>query len=108
MKFPLSSIIREKVAKRELQRIFNEIEADLTRRTTQRVEIKTNMASQECGQVPGTTSHIVDWMEYDVAMRKMKLLATVHYFRCPDGTIGASGKYDPIQIVHQGKLLFDP
>ena len=53
-------------------------------------------------------SYVYDWMEYDHHNERMQLLATVHLFRRPDGSIGASGNPDPVVIVVDGVPLTDP
>jgi hypothetical protein len=107
---PPGFIIPRKVGKRELYRIFNDptFRADIVRRTVQRVDVSEGLASPECNQEPGTTSHVYDWMGYDSATNRMILLATVHCFKLPDGTLGASGDYDPVVLVVDGEILTDP
>ena len=78
------------------------------RRTNQRVDVSYGLAAPEYHQEPGTTSHVYDWMEYDALENRMKLLATVHMFKKPDGSIGASGEPDPVLLVVEGELLTDP
>ena len=97
-----------KVGKSELRRIFNERRDDLIRRTNQRVDVSVNPASSESGQDPGTLSYIHDWMEYDPKTEAMRLLATVHMFKKPDGSIGASGQPDPVVVVVDGVPITDP
>ena len=106
---PPAFIVPQKITKRELRRIFNLVEPDLLRRTNQRVDVAEGLASEEMNQVQGTTSHVYDWMEYDETANRMRLLATVHLFKEPGGTIGASSKRpDPIVLVVDGKRLIDP
>jgi len=99
-----------KVGKAELRRLFNEAKfrESLIRRTNQRVDVSINRASAECQQEPGTESHVYDWMEYVPGEDRMRLLATVHQFRRPDGTIGGSGQPDPIVVVVDGVPHTDP
>lgn len=110
LKPPTGFIIARKVGKQELYRIFNDplFRADITQRTDQRVENSYGLAAPEFNQEPGTTSHVYDWMEYVAAENRMRLLATVHMFKKPDGSIGASGKPDPIVLVVDGVPLTDP
>lgn len=110
MKLPGDFIMPRKVGKAELYRIFNDptFRADIVRRTNQRIDVSTNLASPECRQVPGTMSHVYDWMEYIPEKGCTRLLATVHMFKCPDGTIGASGQPDPVVVVVDGVPLTDP
>jgi hypothetical protein len=100
----------QKVEKRELRRIFNDptFREDIVRRTNQRVDVSVNPASPECEQEPGTMSYVYDWMEYDHEREKMQLLATVHMFKRPDGSIGASGEPDPVVVVVDGVPFTDP
>ena len=110
LKPPVGFIIPRKVGKQELYRIFNDplFRADIVRRTNQRVECSYGLASPACNQEPGTTSHIYDWMEYMAEENRMRLLATVHMFKKPDGNIGASGNPDPTVLVVDGVPLTDP
>jgi hypothetical protein len=110
LKPPAGFIIAKKVGKQELYRRFNDpsFRADIVRRTNQRVDVSDGLASPDCNQEPGTTSHVYDWMEYVAAENRMKLLATIRMFKKPDGTIGASGKPDPIVLVVDGIPLTDP
>lgn len=107
---PAGFIIPRKVGKRELCRIFNDpaFRADIVRRTNQRVDVSEGPASHDCRQEPGTMSHVYDWMEYDPTTNSMRLLATVHCFKKPDGTLGASGDYDPVLLFVDGQILADP
>jgi hypothetical protein len=107
---PPDIIVARKVGKRELYRIFNDpdFRADIMRRTNQRVDVYEALASEDCHQEPGTMSHVYDWMEYDPAENQMKLLATVHCFKRPDGSLGASGDYDPVLLAVGGQILIDP
>lgn len=99
-----------KVGKKELYRIFNDpvFRADIVRRTNQRVDVAEGLASAACNQEPGTSSHVYDWMEFVASENRMRLLATVHLFRRPDGTLGASGEPDPVVVVVDGVPLTDP
>lgn len=99
-----------KVGKSELYQIFNdpEFRKEIVRRTAQRVEVSANPASPECRQAPGTMSHVYDWYEYLPDQNRTRLLATVHMFKKPDGTIGASGHPDPVVLVVDGVPLTDP
>jgi hypothetical protein len=110
MKPPLGLIIARKVGKEELYRIFNDptFQEDIVRRTNQRVDVYCELAHPAYQQPPGTMSHVYDWMEYDQQEDRMKLMATVHLFKHPDGTIGASGKPDPYLLVVEGVPLYDP
>lgn len=65
------------------------------------------LAAPEYNQEPGTTSHVYDWMEYHPESGGT-LLATVKCFRKPDGSLGASGDFDPVMFVHNQEVLYDP
>lgn len=90
--------------------MFNqpEFRASLSKRTNQRVDVSIGLASPECHQEPGTESHVYDWMEYVPFEDRMRLLATVHLFKRPDGTFGGSGQPDPIVVVVDGIPHTDP
>lgn len=107
---PPPKIILQKVDQGELRRAFNDpaIRADLTRRTCQRVESYSKLAPVNAGQLPGTTSHVHDWYECDQQTGKTLLIASVHFYRNADGTIGASGQPDPQQVLLGNTLLVDP
>lgn len=72
------------------------------------MDVAEGLASETMNQVPGTMSHVYDWMEYDESENAMHLLATVHLFKEPDGTFGASGQPDPILLRVGDKILVDP
>lgn len=107
---PTDSIIPEKVGARELREIFNNpaFQADLLRRTCQTVETYCEPAPASANQVTGAVSHIFDWYEYFPDTDSTRLLAVVHYYKNPDGTIGASGKVDPQILVIGNRILTDP
>ena|ERR1022692_219228 len=103
-------IVPQKVTKRELYRFFNdpEFRAELLRRTNQRVEQYCAPAPPAAGQMEGATSHVYDWFEYIESEDRTILLATVHMYRNPDGSIGASGQPDPTFLLVDGVPLVDP
>jgi hypothetical protein len=107
---PPENIITRKVDEWELRRQFNDpsFRADLMRRTSQQVESYCKPAPPEARQVPGATSHVYDWFEYSAETGETKLLATVHLYKNPDGTIGASGQPDPQILVIGNVILVDP
>lgn len=107
---PADSIIPEKVGARELREIFNEpdFQADLLRRTCQAVETYCEPAPVSADQMDGAMSHVYDWYEYLPSSNTARLLAVVHYYKNPDGTIGASGKIDPQILVIGNRVLTDP
>ena len=107
---PPSPIITQKVDEWELRRVFNEpnFRSDLMRRTRQAVETYCELAPPSAGQVEGAMSHVYDWYEYIEATDSTRLLATVHCYKNPDGTIGASGQPDPQVLVVGNVVLIDP
>ncbi len=107
---PPDPIIPQKVDKRGLRRHFNdpEFRTALLRRTNQQVEQYSELAPPSARQVEGATSHIYDWFEYIQEFDRTNFLASVHLYRNPDGTIGASGQPDPQYLVIGNTLLYDP
>jgi hypothetical protein len=107
---PPETIIIQKVDEWELRRQFNDpgFHSDLMRRTCQKVETYCELAPPSAGQVDGAMSHVHDWYEYVEDTNTARLLATVHFYKNPDGTIGASGKLDPQMLVIGNTLLVDP
>jgi hypothetical protein len=95
-----------KVTKERLRDIWNEpnFQAALLSRTQQRVDVAEGLAPSEAGQAPGTMSHVYDYVNNDAH----ELLGTFHVYRKPDGTIGASGMYDPIFLLVDGVPHVDP
>lgn len=94
--------VRE-VSKAELQRIFNEgryLERLQANELLASVE-RSSLAPRGRGQPPGTMSQMV-WY-FDLQLNRVAL---VHQYRCPDGTIGASGKPDPKRILLDGEILY--
>ena len=53
-------------------------------------------------------SHVYDWYAYDENRDSTTLLATVHLYKNPDGSIGASGQPDPVYLLVNGIPLVDP
>lgn len=74
-----------------LQERFNQ--SDLVERAEsgalRRVVRADRPARAGAHQPPGTRSILEQWFDGDVRV------AEVHYYRLPDGRLGASGKYDP-------------
>jgi hypothetical protein len=107
---PPADIVPQKVGKRELYRYFDDpdFRADLLRRTNQQVDVSCHPAPASARQDPGTMSHVYDWYAYDEARDTTTLLATVHLYKKPDGTIGASGQPDPVFLLVNGVPLVDP
>ena len=95
-----------KVTKQELRNIWNDptFQTALLSRTQQRVDVAEGLAPPQAGQEPGTMSHVYDFVNNDAH----ELLGTFHAYRRPDGTIGASGMYDPIFLLVDGVPHVDP
>src|SRR5271165_6468362 len=96
----------EKVSKQRLRETWNDpdFQADLLRRTQQRVDVFEALAPAEANQAPGTISHVYDFVNDDLN----ELLGTFHVYIEPGGTIGASGKYDPVFLLVDGVPHVDP
>jgi hypothetical protein len=90
--------------------MFNEpaFHNDLQERHCQTVETYCELAPPDAEQIPGALSRVEDWYEYNKETDKTRLLATVHYYKNPDGTIGASGKIDPQLLVVGNEIFTDP
>jgi len=101
---PPDPIIVQKVTKQHLRRIYNDprFQSELRKRTTQRVDVYEAPAPIEAGQAEGALSWVYDL--YGVS----GLLATVHQYRLRDGSIGASGRPDPIFLLVNGVPMVDP
>jgi hypothetical protein len=96
----------EKVSKRRLREIWDEprFQAEFLQRTQQRVDVSENLAPPDANQVPGTMSHVYDFVNND----QHELLGTFHAYIEPGGVIGASGMYDPIFLLVDGVPYVDP
>ena len=103
---PSEPILAQKVTKSRLREIWNnpQYQEELLRRTTQRVDVAEALAPPEAGQAEGTMSHVYDFMDNETR----ELLGTFHVYRRRDGTIGASGMYDPIFLLVDGVPHTDP
>ena len=97
-----------KVTKAQLREIWNnpEFQADLLRRTSERLDVYEALAPPEAGQEPGTISHV--WEFYSHSPIPSQLLGTFHAYRRPDGSLGASGLLDPILLMIDGVPHIDP
>jgi len=95
----------QKVTRRELRAIFNDPEYQqlLFRRCTQRVYVYDELAPAAANEPPGTLSQV-----YDLYDRSGVLLATLHEYKRPDGTIGASGMKDPYFLLVNEAPWIDP
>jgi hypothetical protein len=103
---PQQQPIGRKVTKQELRATWNDptFQAELLRRTQQRVDVAEGLAPPEAGQEPGTMSHVYDFVNND----EHRLLGIFHCYKRPDGTIGASGRLDPIALLKDDAVLVDP
>jgi hypothetical protein len=75
----------------------------MLKRTTQRVMVREELAPPDAEQLRGAMSQI-----YDLRDQSNEYLGTFHRYKNPDGTIGASGKADPIWLLVNGVLHYDP
>jgi hypothetical protein len=103
---PPNPIIVRKLRKQELRDIWNDpaFQSTLLKRTTQRVDVFARLAPPDAQQEPGTVSHVYDFMDH----RTGELLGTFHAYKRPDGSIGASGMYDPIMLRVDNTVCVDP
>lgn len=90
--------------------MFNDptFRSELLRRTNQQIEVYAELAPPESRQPDGTMSCIYDWYEYVPELNRGRLLATVHVFKRPDGTLGGCGEPDPKVFVRDGIPHVDP
>jgi hypothetical protein len=90
------------VAAREIQTYFNE--GRYYERARQG-EFDTRLLKSRVpkhlhqGEPEGTLSQMVAYYESG------RRIAIVHQYLRPDGTLGASGRPDPKQLLHEGELL---
>jgi hypothetical protein len=103
---PPEPIIVQKLPKQQLRDVWNDpaFSSELLRRTTQRVDVSENLAPPEANQEEGTMSCVYDLMDNP----NSQLLGTFHVYRRKDGTIGASGRPDPVFLLIDGIPTYDP
>jgi hypothetical protein len=103
---PSDSSIPQKVSKWQLRETWNDpqFQADMLRRCTERVMVTERLAPPEAQQESGALSQVYDLFD-DIAG---ELLGTFHRYRNPDGSIGASGKEDPVFLLVNGVVMYDP
>jgi hypothetical protein len=103
---PPNPIIVQKVQKQQLRNIWNDpiFQSAILRQTTQRVDVYEDLAPTAAGQEPGTLSCVYDLVDNP----HRQLLGTFHVYKRPDGTIGASGRPDPIFLLVDGVPMCDP
>jgi hypothetical protein len=99
-------IITRKVTKQHLRTIWNNptIQGEIMRQTTQRIDVYVAPAPPESNQEDGAISYVYDLMDNV----NRKLLGTFHCYKNLDGSYGASGLPDPIQLLVNDTLLCDP
>jgi len=97
-----------KVSKVQLRAIWNDVafQEAMVARCTERVIAAERLAPPEAQQMDGALSQVYDL--FDNSEGKHQLLGTFHRYRNPDGSLGASGKPDPIYLLVDGVLLYDP
>ena len=105
---PRNFILAEKVDERKLRELFNDPETNRILRMQTSHEVTVREEPATAGQVAGTMSFIKDWYGYDETRGESFFVATVHYYKRPDGSIGASGKQDPKIVVVGGVRYIDP
>ena len=64
--------------------------------------MRDELAPPEAEQIPGALSQVYDLYSSD------QFLGTFHRYLNPDGSIGASGKADPIWLFVDGAYHYDP
>lgn len=99
-------IIPQKVSKWQLRETWNnpDFQDAMRKRTTERVMRREELAPPEAGQVEGAMSQVYDLFDNPAN----EYLGTFHRYKNPDGSIGASGKEDPMWLLIDGILHYDP
>jgi hypothetical protein len=91
-----------RISERELQYKFNNNEGGYKNRMDE-LEISCSYdepASPKSGQDPGTTSKIFKFRENGATVM------ILHFFLRSDGSLGASGKFDPKNLLIEGILYY--
>jgi len=103
---PSDPIISHKVSKRQLRETWNDpgFQAELLRRCTQRILVRDELAPDDAEQQDGALSQVYDLWDNDA----QQYLGTFHRYLNPDGSIGASGKPDPIWLLVGDVYHYDP
>ena len=92
-------ITRQIVSQAKLRALFNEhIGANLEHGTYHR-EARSSRPASLSSEPPGTLS-----VMFNILDENYQRVALVHCYLRPDGTIGATGKYDPKQLLLNGIL----
>ena len=96
----------EKVSKWRLREIWNNphFQAKVLKRCTERVLVKEGLAPPEAQQQKGSLSQVYDLFDNIAG----ELLRTFHRYKNPDGSLGASGKDDPMFLLVDGIEMCDP
>jgi hypothetical protein len=91
-----------RISKWELQYKFNNNEGGYKNRMDE-LEISCSYDSQQIprGQDPGTTSKIFKFRDNGVTVM------ILHFFLRTDGSLGASGKFDPKKLMVEGILYYN-
>ena len=87
----------------ELRRLFNErglFEAAQQGTLSIRLRTDKHPARPKAAEPVCTRSQAVDYLD-----DSGRIIAVVHQYLRRDGTIGASGRPDPKQLLHDGELL---
>ena len=105
---PPDPSIPRKVSKWQLREIWNDpaFQSAMLRRCTERVIVVEHLAPPEADQQPGALSQVFDF--YDRSDQGVGYLGTFHRYLNRDGSIGASGKLDPIYLMVHGVAHCDP
>jgi hypothetical protein len=103
---PSDPIIPQKVSKWQLRATWNDpaFQSAMLRRCTQRVMVREELAPSGSGQEEGAMSQVYDLYDNPAG----EFLGTFHRYQNLDGSIGASGKEDPIWLLIDGVLHYDP
>jgi hypothetical protein len=94
--------IRRRVPPRVIRKIFNDngyLELVKSGAWTARIDQSEPIRRPFPGHPRGTRSQIVHYLN-----ERGHVMAIVHQYRKPDGSIGGKGKPDPKFLVHKGVL----
>jgi hypothetical protein len=95
----------ERVSQDEIRRIFNEGQYE----RTQSGELITILMKNNHPErpIPGEPRcrHSQMWFYYT---RRRELVAVVHQYQRPDGTLGLSGKPDPKKLYLEDRIVYVP
>ena len=68
--------------------------------------VTERLAPPDAEQQKGAMSQVYDL--YDGSDDEATFLGTFHRYRNPDGSVGASGKEDPIMLLVDDTVWYDP